>query len=70
VSGLYRNVTLNDNEFCVGGSGTAILYILGVEAEAYAFPGCAVSFLCNVRLRVTLDLVVEAKFDCGDNCHW
>ena len=21
-------------------------------------------------LWATLDLVVEAKFDCGDNCHW
>jgi hypothetical protein len=26
--------------------------------------------LQRYALRMTLDLVVEARFDCGDNCHW
>jgi len=48
VSGLYRNVTLNDNEFCVGGSGTAILYILGVEEEAYASEAAQCPFFATL----------------------
>jgi hypothetical protein len=58
--GQYSNVTSNDNEFCVGGLGTAILYILRVDAEVMRPPGCA-GFFARMQLVGFSDLHFGGK---------